>query len=189
MSPASEPTAFLGVVSTAIVEYMHIESSQLHRSVGVEVLENLLGTFVPIPTDEAEPFAFLVFEQVTSVPAFFEEFSRVLDAFVPMFGEVVVSGEPLVAGCALPFNPQVTPEFYVIFGDDHVEHIFQQPGCIFELDGHLHFLLDLGSELRVHRDTIAVEDVNLLIPPFLFADELPKVIKVVLLLGLSDGSS
>ena len=60
MSPASEPTAFLGVVSTAFVEYMHIESSQLHRSVGVEVLENMLGTFVPIPTDEAEPFAFLV---------------------------------------------------------------------------------------------------------------------------------
>ena len=88
------------------------------------MFENMLGTFVPKPTDEAEPFAFLVFEQVAPVEGIFEEFSRIYDAAVPMFFEVVVSGEPLAAGVALPFNLQVTPEFFVIFGDDHVEHIF-----------------------------------------------------------------
>ena len=88
------------------------------------MLENMLGTFVPKPTDEAEPFAFLVFEQVAPVEGIFEEFSRIYDAAVPMFFEVVVAWEPLVAGWALLFNPQVTPELFVILGDDHVEHIF-----------------------------------------------------------------
>ena len=69
VASAAEPALGLGArCSAAPVEQVHIEPAQLHGSVRVEVLEDLVAVLVPIATDEAKVITASVAEQAAPDP-------------------------------------------------------------------------------------------------------------------------